>query len=87
MPTSRFENIHLSPNMKKIQRIFINQMREAMQEYTDELDSIIKLQGDGKVFEIPEQKVVELFNDFLLYSNGGNKLEKEVVSNVAGLDN
>lgn len=87
MAKSRFEGINLSPNLQRIQRVFINQMREAMQEYIDELDSTIKLQADGRVFEIPEQKVVELFNDFLLYSNGGNKLEKEVVSNVAGLDN
>lgn len=83
MPTSRFENIHLSPNMKKIQRIFINQMREAMQEYIDESDATINLQADGNSFVIPEQKAVELFNDFLLYCNDGEKLEKEVVSNVS----
>lgn len=79
----KFEQVNVSPNLQRLQRIFVNQMREAMQEYVDESDININLQENDKDpgFVIPLRYAAVLFNDLLLYCNDGQDLEKKVVTN------
>ena len=71
---SKFDGVDVSPNMKRLQRIFINQMKEAMQQYMNESSTAANGVLEGFNYLKPSD-ACDLFNDFLLYTNDGQPLD------------
>lgn len=74
---SRFDNLDVSPNFKRIQAAFISQVRQAMQSYLDESgeESDNFITGQDVTFA----QATELFNDLLLTMNDGQDLGQNKV--------
>jgi len=72
---AKFEGVDVSPNMRRLQKAFLKQVKELFQNYLDESGD--ESYGFIEGMDITFAQAVEFVNDVLLYAQDGEELTDE----------
>jgi hypothetical protein len=75
----RFDKVDTSPDLKRLKRVYLNQLLYDFQQYIDDAPRL----EDGRLEGLDNLLVgqaVDLLNDILLYMNDGETLDKKVLA-------